>query len=81
MAGSAAVGAVIVGMIEVATLAVGKFTGMVMDPNAVQQELDDPTALSSRQHKNVSSSSSGSTNPDFDTSAGVFPSLAQPQPY
>lgn len=74
--GSAAVGAVIVGMIEVASLAVGKFAGMVMDPNAMQQELDDPAVLSAKQQKH--SSSSGASSGVSGDGSGVPFSLAQP---
>ncbi|VDM15403.1 unnamed protein product [Wuchereria bancrofti] len=78
MMGSAAVGAVIVGMIEVASLAVGKFAGMVLDPNAVQQhELEDPAILSAKQQQKHGNAGSSSTGVSGDASAVPF-SLAQP---
>ncbi|VDN06405.1 unnamed protein product [Thelazia callipaeda] len=75
MMGSAAVGAVIVGMIEVASLAVGKFAGIVMDPNAMQQqELEDPAVLGTKPKHGSSASTSGVSG----DSSAVPLSLAQP---
>ncbi|VDK42181.1 unnamed protein product [Gongylonema pulchrum] len=80
MMGSAAVGAVIVGMIEVASLAMGKFAGMVMDPNSAPQELEDPAVLSAKQPQQKHAGSSGaSSGVSADTSSPSAPfSLAQP---
>ncbi|MCP9259272.1 Mitochondrial import inner membrane translocase subunit Tim17-A [Dirofilaria immitis] len=79
MMGSAAVGAVIVGMIEVASLAVGKFAGMVLDPNTMQQnELEDPAILSTKQQqKHGSAGNSSASSVSGDASSVPF-SLAQP---
>lgn len=79
MIGSAAVGAVIVGMIEVASLAVGKFAGMMLNPNATQQhELEDPTVLNAKQQQKHGSTGSSSTSSVSGDASAVQFSLAQP---
>lgn len=79
MVGSAAVGAVIVGMIEVASLAVGKFAGMVLDPNAVQQhELEDPAILNTKQQQKYGNAGSSSASSVSGDASAVPFSLAQP---
>lgn len=76
--GSAAVGAVIVGMIEVASLAVGKFAGMILDPNAIQQhELEDPSILTAKQQQKHGNAGSSTSGVSADASSVPF-SLAQP---
>lgn len=59
MAGSAALGAVILAMIEGVGLIASRWMGAMYDPTAAPPELEDPTNLPSKPHPKVNNITSG----------------------